>query len=77
MESGFPPEVEQRLSNGPGRVCGVFTVLGSTFNEPEKQREPEVQNARLQSWLATRPNSKLIFEGRFPDDSLQLRCWQF
>ncbi|NWJ95194.1 MAG: glycosyltransferase family 39 protein [Chloroflexi bacterium] len=77
VEYGFPSEVEQRLSKGPGRVCGVFTALGSTFNEPEKQRDPQVQTAKLQEWLAARPTTRLIFEGRFPDDTLQLRCWQF
>lgn len=77
IEQGFSSEIEQRLDSGAGRVCGVFTTLGSTFNEPEKQREPEIQTARLQKWLATRPNARLILEGRFPDDSLQLRCWQF
>jgi hypothetical protein len=77
VEYGFPPEVEQRLSRGSGRVCGIFTALDSTFNEPEKQRDPALQTARLQSWLATRPNAHLIYEGRFPDDTLQLRCWEF
>jgi hypothetical protein len=77
VEYGFSSEVEQRLSKGPGRVCGVFTVLGSTFNEPEKQRDPQIQTAKLQKWLDTYPTTRLIFEGRFPDDTLQLRCWQF
>ena len=77
VEYGFPPEVAQRLSRGPGRVCGVFTALGSTFNEPEKQRDPQLQTEKLQNWLATRPNARLIFESRFPDDTLQLRCWQY
>ncbi len=77
VEYGFSPETEKRLSGGPGRICGVFTVLGSTFNEPEKQRDPQVQTEKLQKWLATRPSSRLIFENRFPDDALQLRCWEY
>ncbi len=76
-EYGFPPQVEQRLSRGPGRLCGVFTELTSTYTEPEKMNDPKIQTERLQRWLATRPNARLIFDQPFPDKAVQLRCWEF
>ncbi len=74
---GFPAEVEQRLSRGPGRVCGVFSALTSTYTDPATMNDPLLQIASLERFLASRPTSRLILDSLFPDAALQLRCWEF
>ncbi len=67
----FPAESEALLNSQPGRVCAITSDITDLLDIPKAAYQ------RFKTWLAAHPSQRLTWDKLYPEETLQLQCWEY
>lgn len=67
----FSAESEALLNSQPGRVCAITSDATDLLDLPKTDYQ------RFKTWLAAQPSQRQLLSKQYPEETLQLQCWEY
>ncbi|MDB5082811.1 MAG: hypothetical protein JWP00_4735 [Chloroflexi bacterium] len=67
----FSAESQAMLDSQPGRVCAITSDATELLDVPRQSFQ------RFKTWLASQPTQRLVWDKQYPEETLQLQCWEY